>query len=349
MSDQPRGAHLVGSVPLGSAEEVFRTMAGVLGRHLRRIPDGETGDRFKWAGWQGFAFQQVPQFDVVLPKPGQFPPIPRFRVRDGEDLAGARFGNLGYADEAVKSFAIFDELQTAGVIPAHTRFQVSLPTPLAPVSMFVVDDEQAAVEPVYGRAMRNELVQILDAIPHDRLAIQWDTCVEVWIWEGWIPSPFEDVQNGVFERMQRLSRWVPEDVEMGFHLCYGDYGHVHLREPVDSGNVVRIANGIAARSPRPVNWIHVPVPIDRTDDAYFQPFAELSLPEETEFYLGLVHFRDGVEGTQLRIKSALRHLGAFGVATECGMGRRPPERGGAADTLPELLETHAATSRPVIG
>jgi hypothetical protein len=32
-------AHLVGSVPLASAEEVFRTAAAVLGRHLRRIGD----------------------------------------------------------------------------------------------------------------------------------------------------------------------------------------------------------------------------------------------------------------------------------------------------------------------
>lgn len=347
MSDQPRGAHLVGSVPLGSAEEVFRTMGGILGRHLRRIPDGETGDRFQWAGWQGFAFREVPQFEVVLPKPGQFPPIPRFRVRPGADLAAARFGNLGYADEAVSSFAKFDELQAAGVIPAHIRFQVSLPTPLAPVSMFVVDEEQADIEPVYTRAMLNEVAQILATIPHDRLAIQWDTCVEVWMWEKWIPAPFEDVQAGVIDRLRRLSGWIPEEVPNGFHLCYGDYGHVHLREPIDSANVVDLANQLVAAATRPVSWIHVPVPIERTDDAYFEPFRGLALPEETEFYLGLVHFRDGVEGTELRIKSALRHVPAFGVATECGMGRRPPERGGAPDTLRELLETHALTSRPI--
>jgi hypothetical protein len=347
MSNQPRGAHLVGSVPLGSAEEVFRTMSDVLGRHLRRIPDGETGDRFQWAGWQGFAFRQVPQFEMVPPAPGQFPPIPRFKVKPGADLAEARFGNLGYADEAVSSFAIFDELQTAGVIPAHIRFQVSLPTPLAPVSMFVVDDEQAAIEPVYTRAMQNEVTQILAAIPNDRLAIQWDTCVEVWMIEQWIPTPFEDIRNGIVDRLRTLSGWIPEAVPNGFHLCYGDYGHVHLREPIDSANVVDLANGIAEAAPRPVNWIHIPVPIERSDDAYFEPFRNLALRAETELYLGLVHFRDGVEGAELRIKSALRHLQAFGVATECGMGRRPPERGGAPDTLRELLEIHAAIAQPI--
>jgi len=37
------GAHLIGSVPLADTEAVFRTVAGALGPHLARIPDGETG------------------------------------------------------------------------------------------------------------------------------------------------------------------------------------------------------------------------------------------------------------------------------------------------------------------
>ena len=40
-----RGVHLVGSVPLASAEGVFTTVAAELGERLRRIPDGETGPR----------------------------------------------------------------------------------------------------------------------------------------------------------------------------------------------------------------------------------------------------------------------------------------------------------------
>ncbi len=43
--------HLVG-VPLNSAEEVFRAVAGELGARVRRIPDGETGDRAGWVGFQ---------------------------------------------------------------------------------------------------------------------------------------------------------------------------------------------------------------------------------------------------------------------------------------------------------
>jgi hypothetical protein len=36
----PRGVHLVDSVPLGDAEDVFRAATAILGGRLRRIPDG---------------------------------------------------------------------------------------------------------------------------------------------------------------------------------------------------------------------------------------------------------------------------------------------------------------------
>ena len=60
MTDQPRGAHLVGSVPLENPEQVFRTASEALGGYLRRIPDGETGERAQWVGGQGFAFKEIP-------------------------------------------------------------------------------------------------------------------------------------------------------------------------------------------------------------------------------------------------------------------------------------------------
>jgi hypothetical protein len=43
-----RNVHLVGSVPLANAHEVFVTVSAALGRRLLRIPDGETGERSDW-------------------------------------------------------------------------------------------------------------------------------------------------------------------------------------------------------------------------------------------------------------------------------------------------------------
>ncbi len=47
---QPRGVHLVGSIPLGDAEDVFRAASSILGGRLQRIPDGETDERTNWIG-----------------------------------------------------------------------------------------------------------------------------------------------------------------------------------------------------------------------------------------------------------------------------------------------------------
>ena len=49
------GAHLVGSVPLPDTESVFRVVVNALGAHLRRIPDGETGERRRWIFFQSDA------------------------------------------------------------------------------------------------------------------------------------------------------------------------------------------------------------------------------------------------------------------------------------------------------
>lgn len=49
LAPQPCGVHLVGSVPLATAEHVFRAVATALGQHVRRVPDGETGERTAWA------------------------------------------------------------------------------------------------------------------------------------------------------------------------------------------------------------------------------------------------------------------------------------------------------------
>ncbi len=57
--------------------------------------------------------------------------------------------------------------------------------------------------------------------------------------------------------------------------------------------------------------------------------------------LGLVHYTDGVEGTRKRIEAAQRVVTDFGVATECGLGRRPVE------TIPGLLRIHSEVAAPV--
>ena len=103
-----------------------------------------------------------------------------------------------------------------------------------------------------------------------------------------------------------------------------------------TATAVLFANGIGAQVARKVDWIHLPVPYDRGDDAYFAPLADLRLQPGTRLYLGLIHLRLGAAGTRKLIETAARHRVDFGIATECGFGRRDPA------TIPELLKLHAA-------
>jgi hypothetical protein len=64
-------------------------------------------------------------------------------------------------------------------LPAGTRFQVSLPTPLAVVLSFFEPDAVAAAWPLYESALLSELGRIAGGIPHDDLAVQWDIAAEI--------------------------------------------------------------------------------------------------------------------------------------------------------------------------
>jgi hypothetical protein len=143
----PLGAHLVGSVPLADAEAVFRTLSAGLGDRLRRIPDGETGPRADWIVWQYPVLSARSQFEVAPPAPGFYRALPRLRLRPGEPGGDLRFESLGYADAAFGSYRTFSVLKRDGVVPRGCRFQISLPTPLAPISAFVALEDQAVVEP----------------------------------------------------------------------------------------------------------------------------------------------------------------------------------------------------------
>ena len=131
---------------------------------------------------------------------------------------------------------------------------------------------------------------------------------------------------------------IPPTVELGFHLCYGDRGHRHFIEPKDCANLVEVANGIAERVQREIQWVHLPVPRSRNDAAYFDPLRHLTLAPATTLYLGLVHQTDGLAGTQTRMAAAARVVPDFGIAAECGLGRRDPA------TIRDFLKLHAAAA-----
>ncbi|MGI8552048.1 MAG: hypothetical protein ACR2PL_14875, partial [Dehalococcoidia bacterium] len=200
----PRGVHLVGSVPLRNADEVFETASSILQGRLRRVPDGETGVRAGWIGWQSQVFAAHPQLEEVPRDPADYRRLTEFRIRNAAFPDSLSFSDLGYAKAAKDSYADFKRLKESGSIPEPYRFQVSLPTPLAPILGFVEPASQVAVEPAYESRLLAEVDEISATIPHDQLAIQWDTAVEFAVLEGVWPSFLMEPERQIVERLVRI-------------------------------------------------------------------------------------------------------------------------------------------------
>lgn len=144
----------------------------------------------------------------------------------------------------------------------------------------------------------------------------------------WFQPWSSDVFGYCMDALERAADVIDLDVELGFHLCYGDAQHKHNVEPEDMDLLVKNANDLVRRveGKHHIDWMHMSVPIDRIDDAYFALMHELAMPHGTQLFLGLVHAAD-LEGTKKRIAVARKAWsGGFGVATECGLGRMPSEQ-----------------------
>ena len=342
----PRNVHLVGSVPLANAHDVFAAVSRALGPRLRRIPDGETGERSDWIAHLEPIFAEHPALeksDEVFRLHASAPGRTRYRLRPGATVKDVTFGNLFYADTALRSYEVFARLKQQGTIPPHCRFQVDLVPAHSVIWLFLQDDLHRALDPIYNDAVGREIDKLARAIPHDQLAIQFDVASAVFArLQRNEPNAYGRDKTEMLETFGRilvdLADRVPADIELMFHFCYGDSNHRHVVEPVDMGDMVDLANYLSREIARPIELIHMPVPRDRSDDAYFEPLRRLKLAPATQLCLGLVHHTDGLAGTRRRLATAEKYVQNFAIATECGFGRRPVE------TIPELLRIHAAAA-----
>jgi hypothetical protein len=334
--------HFVGSIPLPDTETVFRTLTAATGPYLLRLPDGETGIRKTWIRF----LQDVLADNPAIERATDQPPfrfvqwdgklireITRLRIKPGATPDPATF-HTGYAEMAIASWAVFDRLQRTGIIPNAVKFQVSLPTPIAPVYNNMVPSDRPRLLPALTRHFLGEVAAIATAIPHHRLALQWDVCQEVLAWEGYYEPGPVDTRTETLDVLTEIGEGVPAGVEFGYHLCYGSPADEHLVQPKDSGLMVEMTNAVSTRVTRPIHYFHLPVPKNRTDDPYFAPLAGLQLHPETQLYLGLIH-HDDAEGDTAPLAAARRHTRVDGIATECGMARGDPAQ------FPALLAAHA--------
>lgn len=334
------GIYLTGSVNRPTVADTFRFVGSRLQPGVTRVPDGEPGERANWVITQADHFFKNPSLELV-PGDGRLQ-RDLVRLRDGVDPASVSFPEQRYAADAAASFAEFRAAKDAGTLAADSRFQVSIPTPFNTLNFFATLDSQLQLLPAYEARTREALEAIQAGIPHDELSIQFDLPTELATVEGWFENPFPDHES-IYASVARLASWVEDDVDLTFHLCYGDSkfgaspfmgtppdpdndpGGRHILPP-DASTIVAVANGLSRHVERRIDAIQAATVRSWTRAAHWQPLSALALEPETEFHLGLVHTEDGIEGAQRRIALAGQFLDRFGLSTECGLGRHSPEQ-----------------------
>lgn len=335
---------MVGSIPMETVEQVFRTFGPALGDWLPYMPDGEIGERRYWI--DGLAYRVLnghPEIETLKhPAPDengvenwrprgihdQF----QFRVKPG--VKRVRFGDpgwrLGYTRDALNSYFVFRQLKRDGIIPGHVRFQVCLPLTYSAVTSFFPDRaDHARVVPGFTTALAAEVAKICELIPPDDLAIQWDLAIEHrYIDARLVAGDIAGARNEairVCEPAAEVCAAIPPGVAVGHHSCYGTLNGWPSRQPKDVTGTVLLLNAVCAAGGRKVDFVHFPT-IAAADEAYFRPLENLEIAGARS-YVGAIHHMHPKDGLEKQLKVVRKFLPEFGLAAPCGFGRAPERPG----------------------
>ena len=333
------GAHLVGSVPLASAEVVFETVAAALGDRVRRIPDGETGPRSDWIVWQLPVFTSRPELEIVPPGPNSWRPLPRVRLEDG--VRATACGSRRSATPTPRS-------------PPIARSRASSATGVCRGRA----GSRCACRRRWPRSARS-------SCPSTRP--RWRRPTRRACWRSWgscyascrttrsrssgTPTSSSRCWRASSRSGSPTSRaasssgccaWpatCPPTSSWATTSATATCSTATSRSRPTPGDWSRSPTRCAASLGRPLNWIHLPVPRDRADAAYFAPLArpapargDRALPGARPPHgrrRGHAAAAGGRERVRLRLRR--RHRVRLGPA--------PPA------TVPELLRIHHAVER----
>jgi hypothetical protein len=335
---------LVGSIPLDTVEQVFRTFGPPLGPYMAYMPDGEVGDRRYWI--DGVAYRVLNGHrdleTLRYPAPDEhgverWRPLGvhdqfQFRVKPG--VAQVRFGDpgwrLGYTKDAVNAYFVFRQLKQEGVIPAALRLQVCLPLTYSAVTSFFPDPaDHPRIVPGFTEALRAEIAKMVELIPPEELAIQWDLAVENRYIEAKLAQESAAAARAEAERLAapagEISPHIPQTVALGYHACFGTLSGWPSRQPSDLTGAVTLLNAVTRVSGRRVDFLHLPT-LGIAADAFVAPLADLDAGG-ARVYLGAIHHMHDAAGLRAQLRAARKYLPRFGVAAPCGFGRAPERPG----------------------
>lgn len=325
-----RKTHLVGAWPGFSGAHAMDTALRRLGPHLLRMTDGETGERSMWVLPTMDWLRANP--DVELVQDGDYSDYDhatRYRVRDGRTFDPANI-ELGYHRFFQRSYRAFRELRERHGHP-DISFQVGCPAPVD-LAVDAFGYETANADHSLARAFAAATLREIGAIraeAGDDVIFQIETVVSMVAVARTPEAHQQAVAGQMAGAMTSMVALAPEGTRFGVHLCLGDFHHRALAEMGSARPLVTLANALGAAWPegRPLEYVHTPFAAAEKpgslDPAWYEPLADLDLPDDVRFVAGFVHEDLGLD--QLREVQALieRNVGhEVDVAATCGLGRR---------------------------
>lgn len=342
-----RGVHFVGSFPGTSTDDAMRAMLDAAGPRLRTLPTGETR-RYEFY-IQPIIEDLVAQGALEVKKAGTWRSSRErtvHRVPDGRELTGDMM-DLGYLAEAEEALPVFQELRAAREQPELT-LQIGMPTDftLAFIAMGLPGIRS------HRKAFRDATVRDIAAI-HELVGadgiVQLEATAEMVLMAR--TQPLHRRLDAAFQLGQgvaRLAESAPAGTRFGVHLCVGSMHNKSRVSMRDLRPFVELANSVVRQWPsdRPLTYVHGPLAAGdippSTNPAYYAPLADLSLGAGVKFYAGFVHDMPTVAQQVETLRMIENALGrpVDGVASACGLGRRPRP---IADALATRADTLAAT------
>ncbi|WP_433657715.1 hypothetical protein ACQPW1_38805 [Nocardia sp. CA-128927] len=341
-----RAVHYVGSFPAESTDAAMRAMLDSTSTQLRTLPTGETR-RYEFY-IRPIIENLVAQGALESKKPGQWNTSRDrtiYRPAGGKKLTGDMM-DLGYLREAEEAVPVFETLRAEREFTG-VALQIGMATDFTMAFVAMGAGGVLRNKKAFTDATVRDIVAIRE-LAGDDVVIQLEATAELVLMAKTQPlHKLVDLALGLGRGIAGVAAASPAGTRFGVHLCLGSMNNKARATLRNVRPFVDLANAIVRHWPtdRTLTYLHAPFaagdipPTAKTK--FYAPLKGLALGAGTAFYAGLVH-ESPAEAQQLQTLQVIEQaLGrpVDGVATACGLGRRPRR---VADALMARANTLAA-------
>ncbi|QIS05503.1 hypothetical protein F5X71_27170 [Nocardia brasiliensis] len=325
-----RAVHFVGSFPAESTDTAMRAMLDTSWPLLRTLPTGETR-RYEFY-IKPIIEDLVAQGVLASKRAGEWDTSRQrtiYRPARGKRLT-ADLMDLGYLHETAEALPVFRALCEQRGLSGLT-LQMGMPTDFTLAFIAMGGTGVLRHRRAFSAAAVREIAAIQE-LTDGEVVIQLEATAELVLMAK--TQPLHRVVNralGLSKGIAALAASAPAGTRFGVHLCLGSMNNKARATLRDTRPLVYFANSLARQWPsdRPLEFIHAPFAAGDTPPAtepgFYRALAGLRLHEDTNFYAGLVHDIPTEAAQSQTLRQIEQALGrpVDGVATACGLGRRP--------------------------